>query len=119
MIWKWEEAGKLRLLVRDPAGDRQTQDVDSDSGEIIRQDAFVPPQPVSLSVAAELKKGERSTPLTLIPMAGEDGHAYRIELPEEMPEDSEIEITVHDGFRAEKQLIRKTIPRWTSCSGRI
>ena len=119
VIWEWEEAGKLRLLVRDPAGDRQTQDVDSDSGEIIRQDAFVPPQPVSLSVAAELKKGERSTPLTLIPMAGEDGHAYRIELSEEMPEDSEIEITVHDGFRAEKQLIRKTIPRWTSCSGRI
>jgi hypothetical protein len=55
-------------------------------------------------------------------MAGEDGHAYRIELPEEIPEDSEIEITVHDGFRAEKQLIRKTgfLPTWpeeTFCDG--
>jgi len=105
VIWQWEEAGKLRLRVRDPAGDLQPPDVDPDSGEIIQRDAFVAPQPVPLSVSAELKRGERSIPLNLIPVPGEDEHVYRIELSEEIPEGSQIEVTVHDGFRAEKQLI--------------
>ena len=106
VIWRWEEAGKLRLLVRDPAGDPQTQKANPDSGEIIQYDAFVAPQPVPLSVSAELKGDGGSIPLDLIPLPGEDGHAYSVELPGTMPKGSSIEVTVDDGFRAEKQLIR-------------
>jgi hypothetical protein len=106
VIWRWEEAGKLRLLVRDPAGDPQTQKANPDSGEIIQYDAFVAPQPVPLSVSAEMKGEKGNTSLNLIPLPGEDGHAYSIELPGTMPKGSSIEVTVDDGFRTEKQLIR-------------
>ena len=106
VLWHWEGAGTLHLTVRDPAGDPQPRDADPDSGEIIQHDAFVAPQPCPLSVTAVLKGKGPSLPLNLIPVAGEDGRAYRIELSEEMPEGSGIEVTVDDGFRAEKQLIR-------------
>ena len=106
VLWHWEGAGTLHLTVRDPAGDPQPRDADPDSGEIIQYDAFVAPQPCPLSVTAVLKGKGPSLPLNLIPVAGEDGRAYRIELSEEMPEGSGIEVTVDDGFRAEKQLIR-------------
>lgn len=101
-----EEPGKLRLLVRDPAGDPQTQEADPGSGEIIQHDAFVAPQPISLSVSAEMKGEKGNTSLKLIPLPVENGHAYSIELPGTMPKGSSIEVTVDDGFRAEKQLIR-------------
>ena len=92
-------------MVRDPAGDPQTQEADPGSGEIIQYDAFVAPQPVPLSVSAELK-GDGGVSLNLIPLPVENGHGYSIELPGAMPKGSSIEVTVDDGFRAEKQLIR-------------
>ena len=93
-------------MVRDPAGDPQTQKANPDSGEIIQYDAFVAPQPVPLSVSAELKGDGGSIPLDLIPLPVGNGHAYSIELPGAMPKGSSIEVTVDDGFRTEKQLIR-------------
>ena len=100
-VWRWDADGSLRVLVRDPAGDAQPGETDRKSGEMIQQDAFVPPQPVPLDIRAHLICGARRTPLEIIPVPEKYGHGCSVLIPENLSPDSRIELTLDDGFREE------------------
>ncbi len=119
--WQWEsgksaECRSLRLTVRDPAGDTQPGGIDGRmTGEVLRIEPCVAPQPTALHVEAFVREGEALVPLELIPETGvgpsaeSGGRVFRVEMRGAFSGDSRIEVRIDDGFRTETQQI--PIPR--------
>ena len=115
--WQWEsgkraESRTLRLTIRDPAGDTQMGGIDGRiTGEVLRTEPCVAPQPTALHIEAFIREGETFAPLELIPetdacsSAESGGRFFRAEIREGLSDSSRIEVRMDDGFRTETQQI--------------